>query len=440
MPGIEKQNQLLIRLFSVTSLPLLFLLLAGQAGGVQTPAPQAPVAPSFGTALAIAEPIRLALTPTLDGKIEEEEWDPFFSVPGLTAYLGWEPDKIHVAAVVPNGQDAVVSMDLKSNGWLVGSDNVEVRVSNTGGKPTLVARLLDATNPAGPVFKPLTGMSADSVVSAVSDGTNTTYEFTISDANLGLLPDKWGSKLGIRMDAVPSASGPTEPVNARVMVLVTFMFERSAALPAGLKFKPEGAGRVVAPGENVRIRLTFEGDENSTAQRVELRTEGFARMATNLAQVPFPAFDKKHRAFIDYETGVAKDASVGYRLLRGTITGTDGVAGLTQTSFRVAPPLGVDLVREPVKVMAKIRLVRFAYYLKSNTLRRVKGSVDISSQAPIKINEGEHQTFGIYDPRGTARKVIEFEIPANTSGAFPIKFIVDMDGKKTEFMQYLNVG
>src|SRR5208283_2501321 len=93
---------------------------------VQPPVVQ-PVQP-FVAPVVVKQTDRLALTPKLDGKIDPEEWDPFSSQGGLDTYFQWEPRKLHMAARVPVGQDLIVSLDLKGDGWLVGKDNVEVRV------------------------------------------------------------------------------------------------------------------------------------------------------------------------------------------------------------------------------------------------------------------------------------------------------------------------
>src|SRR4051794_27770199 len=119
------------------SLSLLTALLLSQA--------QAGVAaakmPPFAAAQAVAESNRIAVTPKINGKLDEEEWDPLASDAATKTFFQWEPGRLHAAAAVPNGEDMVVSIDARGNGWLIGSDNLEIRVGSKDGKTTFAARL-----------------------------------------------------------------------------------------------------------------------------------------------------------------------------------------------------------------------------------------------------------------------------------------------------------
>src|SRR5579864_8275265 len=45
----------------------------------------------YSQTLDVPQPIRMELTPTLDGTIKKEEWDPF----SPHTYLQWEPGRIY---------------------------------------------------------------------------------------------------------------------------------------------------------------------------------------------------------------------------------------------------------------------------------------------------------------------------------------------------------
>src|SRR5690242_14981297 len=103
----------------------------------------------FSQPLEVAQPVRLQLTPNLDGKIDREEWDAL----GSNTYLQWEPGRVYAAAQMPAGKALVFSIDGKGDGWLVGRDNIEYRVTVKDGHAVVTARELDATAVKEPVWR-----------------------------------------------------------------------------------------------------------------------------------------------------------------------------------------------------------------------------------------------------------------------------------------------
>jgi hypothetical protein len=264
-------------------LPVLFALALAQ--GVQDPTTP-PAAPAqeptnFTAPYEVLEPNRLALTPIIDGKIEDEEWDYLGAAGTGKAYFQWEPNAFHIAGVVPEGRELLASFDLRQNGWLIGSDNLQVRISMLDGKPVVRARLLDGTRITGPTWIELPGMTLSSKVAARTDAGMTTYEASIQDCGIGLVPVDMGAKLAVRVDDPLATEANFEPFLPRVLSNVNLGMMRSAALPNGLKLGVEGLGKTVTPGETVRVRLTFNGNDNMHLNRLALRTEGFGRDVTN---------------------------------------------------------------------------------------------------------------------------------------------------------------
>ena len=84
--------------------------------------------------------------------------------------------------------------------------------------------------------------------------------------------------------------------------------------------------------------------------------------------MPFPPFDDKGRAFVDYSTKLDPSVETGYRVLRGTLNSPDGTSGIIQASFRIAPILDFDIVQRNLKVDIHDRSIKMAYYLTSNTI------------------------------------------------------------------------
>jgi len=406
------------------------------------PANQAPalLKPDFQAAPPVAEPVRLALTPKLDGVIATEEWDPFTSTPTAKTYLQWEPNSVSVAGTVPDGNDLLISLDTKANGWLVGKDNVEVRIGMRGGAPVATARLLDATRIDGPRWIDLPGVALATNVVAKSEGGNTTYEVMIGDGGSGLFPDK-EAKLAARIDGIGNDAAPIEPFIPRVLAPINFAMSRAAALPNSLRWDVDGQGGYAVPGEGVKVRFKFVGDPKLALQRFAFRSEGLARTATSDGSVPFPPFDGKGRCFVDYTTNISKDAEPGYRIVQGTLTGADGLSGVIEASYRIAVPIEITTPFDIVRSKPTPQTLRLVYYVQSNSYdsRRLDGHVRIKVPQGFRVLEGDDRDFSIYGSRGKVRRIFDVEVPSSATGVFPISFQMESRGKTMNYTGYLRI-
>jgi hypothetical protein len=388
---------------------------------------------------AVPDFFRIEMTPKLDGKIDDEEWDPFSTDGAVKTYLQWEPGVIYAAATGPAGQDLLVSLDLGADGWLVGDDNLEARVSTSSGKPTVSVRQLDGSNKAGPVWRDLPGFAIASEVASSTDGTNVTYELRLVDPGLGMIPTK-PAKIDVRIDLIPSTDAPRDPFIPRSLAEVQLATSRSAALPTGVKWNVERSGRAVAPGDRMFVRLTFNSKPPVPLKKIDLRSEGSAKDDTNQVSIPFPGWDGKGRSFVDYDTKIDLASDTGYHVLRGTITAADGTPAIVEASYRVAPAVDFDIVQKTLADDSHDRSIPFGYYLTSNIDRFVKGEVEVSVPAPLKlVNSGDVHKFAIGEQRGRLRNSIELFVPANSAGSYPLVFKVTANGVTRTYTKFLNV-
>jgi hypothetical protein len=413
-------------------LALIFALVAAQG--------QAAVqATDFTQAYEILDPQRIALTPKVDGRIDEEEWDELGSAGPGKAYFEWQPGMIHAAATVPEGRDLLLSIDFRNNGWLIGGDNLEVRVSPGAEKPVLKARLLDATRVSGPAWVDLDGFELTSTVAARTEGGNTTYELTLLDPGIGLLPTDDQTKISIRADAPLATEGVFQPFVPRVLSPVVLGMQRSAGLPSGMRYNMEGAGKSVPPGEFMRLRLTFNGNNNMNLNMVSVRSEGLAKDGTTKLEVPFPKFDAKGRAFVDYSTTVATNVPLGYKVLRAELQSADGIKSLMEASYRIAPPMDFDLVFQKAPIGTMDRSQRYVFYVRSNGGRRIDGNMSIQVPAPMRIlNQNSWKLQLAANQR--SRYTFDMFIPANLAGAFPVTFKGTFNGMPYEQTEYITIG
>ncbi len=409
--------------------PILLLLIQDPT----TPPPQAPPALDLRQAPVVAEADRIALTPRIDGRIEEEEWDALGQSGEVRTFLQWEPGAIHVAAAGAAGKDVLVSIDPGGDGWLVGPNNLEARIGLREGKPFVKLRLLDATNVAGPVYRDLPGLDLASTAAVGPDGT---VEATIADPGLMLLPRKAG-KLSARVDAIRTDEASLPANEPRALAPLNLKEERAAALPGGLKCRVDFNDIATIPGENVAIRFGFTGEP--MPQRIALRTEGLGRLSTSATELPFPAAGKGG-AKVEYRTRIQPDALPGYRVARATITGSDGVPAVVQASYRVAPLADIELKETHLKSSDKDRSIRMGYVITGNSRKRLDGKATISAPGAFRVANGsDEQKLILAEPRQGLPKGFDFVIPANAKGVVPITFSLELDKKKFNVVRYVTI-
>lgn len=414
----------------------LVLALAFQTAQAPQASPQLFAAPQ-----AVANKDRLALSPKIDGIFSPEEWDPFTTFDGGEAYFQWEPKKVYVAAVVPIGKDLVASLDLNGNGWLIGDDNLQVRVSWNGTTAAVSLALLDCTNPSGPKWVEVPEFMKSVKVAATAGATNWSVELGLVDPGKRLLPRAANEDIGVRCDAVDSEIKDLPAYLPRIVTPLKLRLERGINLPTGLKWKPEFKGRSVVPGAGIKVRFTFNGDDAMVMKRIEMRTEGLAEDATTLKAQPFPKFDQKNRAFVDYDTRVASTAEGGYRIVRATIQNAQGEPTICQASYEIAAPVSFDLML-PKKLAStgKPQTLKISVYIRSNVAGRIDGTFVAVPPQGWEVGKGNDKAFIIYASRGSVRKVFDLTIPADAKGSYPIRFVADLGhGNTVEEIDYIDV-
>jgi len=217
--------------------------------------------------------------------------------------------------------------------------------------------------------------------------------------------------------------------------------DRGSNVPGGLEWRPQIVSRAVAPGSSIRIRMTFNGANELGLRRAEMRTEGLAKEDTALKSLPFPAFDNKGRAFIDYNTPIAPQAEDGYRIMRTTVTDQSGQTTILRSSYEIAPMVVFDLAAPgKLRFSEKEQRVRCSVYARNNTTRRVDGTLRVAAPEAWEVTSGDDKGFTIYNAYGSVRRVFELLIPPGTKGTFPIRLQADMGGKGYTQTEWITIG
>lgn len=400
-------------------IPLLLLAVAG-------------VPQDFAKPMDVVQPLRIELTPTLDGKIEPEEWDPL--TPGT--YLQWEPGTLYVAGSAPVGKDLVLSLDASGDGWLVGDDNYEFRISFTDGKANLSIRQLDATAVKQPVWRERKDFEMASSAVATADGDLISMEGAFADAGLGLLPLN-PQTMRLRVDLVDA--GPVETYLPRLCQELSLVDFRPVGLPRDMRAGVGAGTRAVVPGEDIKLRLTFNGTDAMGAKSVQMRTLGPAGAQTNRMSLMFPKFDRKGRAFIDYATPIDPGATAGWRVMRATIDFADGPTGLVETSYWIAPFFHFTIPEASTRVSLRKGVLRVAYVFELDSMRSSKGTIRIEPPAGWKVTRGDGDGFASVGGQTRHLRVVEFKVPEGTHGTFPIRFTGETADRKTTQTCYFTI-
>ncbi len=377
----------------------------------------------------VVDPNRLALTPMIDGRFDNEEWDVLHSSPTAPVFLQWEPGTLYLGGKFPVGKDVVFSLDMQGDGWLIGRDNVEVRVVWADGAPKVSARMLDAENRNAPawIFSPFVEAGIRSAGQLTPEGWN--LEMAIQSVDLP--PAVLGRTIGIRADVLDPIDVTVEPYLPRRTSVVALRWERSRGLFSGMEWEPEYKVRSVTPGDSIRIRMNFLNRGSTIPLRAQMRTEGFGDGVTKALTIPFPSFDRKGRAFLDYETEVGRTATRGYRVLRVNFNNEEGKEAIIQTSYKVAdsvdiePTLPGDLVMVPDS-----RIIRGEVVLRSNTSRRVSGNLEIVPPENWSVAKFKANRFTIYHSRSQMKAPFELIVPQNARGLFSLRFNVTIGDQK----------
>lgn len=418
-------------------LAVLTLFVCGAFSGLARAEEQSTPNPMM-TRYEITTPHRLALTPFIDGRFDDEEWDPLnVNTEGPTT-LQWEPQSLYLGALVPVGKDMIFSIDLNADGWLVGDDNLELRATWDNGAPRVSVRRLDATNRNSPVWVAQPFLDALANSAGLLEESQWTLELQLKELDTkGFVI---GRTLAVRSDVVPSSEGSAESYMPRACSFVFLRYERGRGLPPGMEWESEFKARTVVPGESIKIRLAFKNTGGTVFRRGTMRSEGLARQSAKEVTLPFPAFDRKGRSFVDYETSIAPDASRGYRILRGEFDGTNGEKVMVQTSYQVSDLLDIEWKLPPNLIRSQdSRVIKGTLILRSNTLNRLDGKVTVTLPSAWSVNKGDERKFLIYHARGIAQLKLDLIAPQGAFGLIPIVVTAEVGGQKVEKKSYLAI-
>jgi hypothetical protein len=445
----------------------MFALFAALSPLQQAQTPQATlpnqVQPSlsalFGVAPTLAEPSRLEMTPGMNGKIENEDWDVLSGGEGTKSYFQWAPGIIYVAGIAPVGSDLLLSLDLGNDGWLVGSDNYEARVkSDANGNATVTVRRLNANNVAGPTWEDLPGWAIASVCKATVNGSSVEYELQLSDAGVGALP-RSPQRIGGRVDMINSNEPPVSSTQPRLLAPLSLVQSRAEGLPSNMRYEVDRATRPEVAGQSASIRFDFSVKPGSPAtspspgspppaavaqplvKRISIAAEGEMRSKMSEMNSPFPAFDKSGRASVDYVSKIAIDSDPGYHVLKCTLLLGDDTPATLESSFKIAEPISVKIVKPFIPVSVQDRSVTVGFNIQSFSPEPARGTLTFTMDPTFRVLNRTRDTYRFtLEPNGRTSDKFQIYVPANSAGTYPVAFDLVEGGMKRHFVEYITFG
>ncbi len=369
----------------------------------------------------VDNPLRLALTPVMDGVVSDQEWEPFVESADGQTFFQWEPGRMYWGAKAKLGKDVVVSIDANGDGWLVGDDNIEIRCRLVGSEVRTTIRQMDATDRNGPKWVDPIVLPESLRIAGTAGSDYWNLEVSFQPIQFTASPDE-NRRIGVRMDLLDVSTDTGPGYMPRSLSFLNLRFDDSRGLFSGLTWRPQVKTRSISRFDKLRFRFNFETFEDCPPlQTVDMSGEGYARNAIKSVAIPFPALDKKGNAFVDFESEIGANTAPGYRVLRAAVVAADGRIALIRTSFRVAPLVDLDPnFKMELPYSIEPQRVKGGITVRSQALGRLEGGVSVRYPAEWTSLGKLDQQFLIYHSKGSWRMPIEFQVPAGASGVFPI--------------------
>lgn len=233
---------------------------------------------------------------------------------------------------------------------------------------------------------------------------------------------KEDSRVGVRMDLVPTDTDTGPSYIPRNLQFMRMRFDKSRNLFSGLVWKPGIANRNVARFDPLNFKFNFTVEEGCPAiQSIDVVGEGYARDVINQVTLPFPTPDRRGSASVSYSSEIKNEAVGGYRILRATVLAADGQIAQIRTSFRISDLLDFEFgAPRTVRYSEEAQVIKGVVTLRSQGTGRIDGTFDYVLPETWSARRGKNENFLIYFARGNAKINVEYSIPGGTSGTFPV--------------------
>jgi hypothetical protein len=425
---------------------------ASLAAPTETPAPAAPAsvpamappAASSPAAPCIPDTDVFRRTPTIDGKIEDGEWDVFYvySAADVSAvtYVDWDSRNLYMAAKSDRPFDFMAVLDANADGWFHGDENYEFKaVRGADGTPALKVARYESRNTKAPVATPVSESEAAMVeMRSGSEGGAYVVELRMPAALVRGFRLRDGQKIGFNMllkaAADESAWAPTNQIgDVKECTLVTKKFATLKPLEVGFDLKDT----VVARGETLagKFHLTNTGAEQIDVRSFTIGGEGKAGGYLSSQRIRLEGLAPKQHVAHGISTLIPSDMPVGCWAIGAEVRSSSDKMGAGLVSFEVVDPFDVELKIPLGDVRSDVKDVSLAVNVKNNMRRRMSGRAKITLPTGWELWRNlDTRDFGVSEDGGVTGVVFKAKPPLGELGDVPVKIEVTM-GKDTKTVE-----
>lgn len=358
---------------------------------------------------------RLAMTPLLNGTLEEEEWDFLTDAGGVRLYQQWEPGLLYFAGSTMESGPIRISIDANGDGWLRGRDNYEVTLQTDGTTSMVGMRRLDASGP-NPAWEEIIGAQHLLQLRTNNEGGNLVFELAV---NLNPLERIVAGKIvGLAFERPAELN---QGITVRPMSTVHLAMDRSIGLPSESEWSVEKSPRSVAIGESLGVKFILKNGGTWIPERVQTRVLGQFGPFTALHSYPFKGWDRRKSASLDYALNPLVGARPGYGVLQARILDASEQAVVLQTSVLMSNP--VTFSYKTTKLLVNqdgSATLSGQLEILGHSRHSVRGTVHFQSPDGWQI-VNESKKFLIFHDRTVQRVPFIFTVAAGSEGFVPVK-------------------
>ena len=403
----------------------------------------------------VTDPQRMRRTPTIDGVLTDGEWDPFYTIDdGLikgTVYCNWDDRFLYLAAKTDVAATVLFDVDAGGDGWLRGSDNIEVVVgppAAIGGAPTVSVRLLDASNSKDTPTWNETGVDPKIIVVAEKVIAGSQILEIAIPKNAGSLVLRPGVNFGVRAEFLPPINAmafvPTQPFEPHLLLDATMVEARIVSAP-GLNPKLTLSDYKCVPGQKLfgTLDLFNQTDLTVKIKSVLWGGEGNSVNTFNtLRDVSVPPVPGLKRGKMQYKTVLPDNLPLGSYILSATVETEDGKRVQSSASIVVVEPIQVQMSAEPnpLTVLGPTKLA-VKVDVQSAVPDHWRGDVElIDYPAGWELRNGRKHSLLVDREDAHAVSVFNFQVPSNTpAGNYQLEASVFWKGKTWKVRTSVNV-
>jgi hypothetical protein len=382
---------------------------------------------------------RLRGRPIVDGRLAENEWSPLYTVSDGpvkgTSYVNWDDDFLYLAARTDTPGYVVFDVDASGDGWLRGSDNLEIVVApvTANGPGAITVRLLDAaSNKDAPVWNEKVVDPASLKYAAKDAGAGQIVEIAIPRGLAGLRP-RASSVLSVRADFTTAAPEKTAPYEPHLLVDITLVEERAVGAP-GIAPRLILEDKKLTPGQTLKATLEVRNqvDEPRTIRSVSWEGEGAAaEILKSVREVNLPPLGPQKTVKLGFSSTLPDTAIPGFYQLTVSATLDNGATITNTVSFSIAEAFTVDIALKDDQIVVNGPTeARVWVDLGSAVHGNASPEVDLVVDSPLLVKGRSKKTVQVDKEDGTERITYFVTVPSSTpTGEYGFKATVTWRGK-----------